>query len=38
VVKGGISPDDRVVVAGSQRARPGAKVTAQEIILTLEGE
>jgi RND family efflux transporter MFP subunit len=38
VVKGGLSPDDRVVVNGIQRARPGAKVTAQEINLTLEGE
>jgi RND family efflux transporter MFP subunit len=38
VVKGGLSPDDRVVVAGIQRARPGAKVTPQEITLTIEGE
>jgi RND family efflux transporter MFP subunit len=38
VVKGGLSPDDRVVVAGIQRARPGAKVSAQEITLTIEGE
>ncbi|MHA1600499.1 MAG: efflux RND transporter periplasmic adaptor subunit [Alphaproteobacteria bacterium] len=38
VVKGGLAPDDRVVVNGIQRARPGAKVTAQEITLTLEGE
>lgn len=38
VVKEGLSPDDRVVVNGIQRARPGAKVTAQEITLTLEGE
>jgi RND family efflux transporter MFP subunit len=38
VVKGGLSPDDRVVVNGIQRARPGAKVSAQEITLTIEGE
>ncbi|HUS55874.1 MAG TPA: efflux RND transporter periplasmic adaptor subunit [Thermohalobaculum sp.] len=38
VVKAGLSPDDRVVVAGIQRARPGAKVSAQEITLTIEGE
>ncbi len=38
VVKDGLSPDDRVIVAGIQRARPGAKVSAQEITLTIEGE
>ncbi len=38
VIKEGLSPDDRVIVAGVQRARPGAKVTPQEVILTLEGE
>ena len=38
VVKDGLSPDDRVIVAGIQRARPGAKVTPQEITLTIEGE
>jgi RND family efflux transporter MFP subunit len=38
VVKTGLSPDDRVVVAGIQRARPGAKVSPQEITLTIEGE
>ena len=32
------SPDDRVIVAGIQRARPGAKVTPQEDTLKLEGE
>lgn len=38
VVKGGLSPDDRVVVNGIQRARPGAKVSPQEITLTIEDE
>ena len=38
VIKEGLSPDDRVVVAGVQRARPGAKVTPQEVTLKLEGE
>ena len=38
VIKEGLSPDDRVIVAGVQRARPGAKVTPQEVILKLEGE
>jgi RND family efflux transporter MFP subunit len=30
VVKSGLAPDDRVIVEGLMRARPGAKVTAQE--------
>jgi RND family efflux transporter MFP subunit len=38
VIKEGLTPDDRVVVAGIQRARPGAKVTPLEITLTIEGE
>lgn len=38
VVKQGLLPDDSVVVAGIQRARPGAKVTPQEVSLTIEGE
>ena len=38
VIKEGLSPDDRVIVAGVQRARPGAKVTPQEVTLKLEGE
>jgi RND family efflux transporter MFP subunit len=38
VVKGGLAPDDRVIVAGIQRARPGAKVTPQEVPLKIEGE
>ncbi|HSF95210.1 MAG TPA: efflux RND transporter periplasmic adaptor subunit [Thermohalobaculum sp.] len=38
VVREGLTPDDRVIVAGIQRARPGAKVTPQEVQLTLEGE
>ena len=38
VVKDGLLPSDRVVVAGIQRARPGAKVTPQEVTLTIEGE
>ena len=38
VVKSGLSPDDRVIVNGIQRARPGAKVSPQEVTLTIEGE
>jgi len=38
VIKEGLSPDDWVIVAGIQRARPGAKVTPQEVTLKLEGE
>jgi RND family efflux transporter MFP subunit len=38
VIKEGLSPDDRVIVVGVQRARPGAKVTPEEITLKLEGE
>jgi hypothetical protein len=30
VVKDGLSPDDRIVVNGLMRARPGQKVTPQE--------
>ena len=30
VVKDGVTPDDRVVVNGLMRARPGQKVTPQE--------
>jgi multidrug efflux pump subunit AcrA (membrane-fusion protein) len=30
VIKDGIGPDDRVIVNGLMRARPGAKVTPQE--------
>ena len=30
VIKDGIAPDDRVIVNGLMRARPGAKVTPQE--------
>ncbi len=30
VVKSGLAPDDRVIVNGLMRARPGSKVTAQE--------
>lgn len=38
VVKEGLAPEDRVIVAGLQRARPGAKVTAQEVTLELPAE
>ena len=31
VVTAGLEPDDRVIVNGLMRARPGAKVTPQEI-------
>ena len=37
VIKDGLAPDDRVIVAGLQRARPGAKVTPEEVTLELEG-
>ena len=30
VIKDGLKPEDRVVVNGMMRARPGAKVTPQE--------
>jgi hypothetical protein len=30
VIKEGLAPDDRVIVAGLMRARPGTKVTPQE--------
>ena len=30
VIKSGLAPDDRVIVSGLMRARPGAKVTPQE--------
>jgi hypothetical protein len=29
VIKSGLAPDDRVIVNGLMRARPGAKVTPQ---------
>lgn len=35
VVKEGLTADDRVIVAGLQRARPGAKVTPEEVTLEL---
>lgn len=38
VIKDGLAAGDRVVVAGIQRARPGAKVTPQEVPLKLDGE
>ncbi len=37
VIRDGLLPDDRVIVAGLQRARPGAKVTPEEVTLELEG-
>jgi RND family efflux transporter MFP subunit len=37
-VKEGLAPEDRVIVAGLQRARPGAKVTAQEVTLEMPAE
>lgn len=36
VIKDGLSADDRVIVAGLQRARPGAKVTPEEVTLEIE--
>ena len=34
VVTGGLEPDDRVIVNGLMRVRPGVKVTPQEIVGT----
>ena len=33
VIRDGISPQDRVIVRGLQRARPGGKVTPQETVI-----
>ena len=33
VVRTGLTPDDRVIINGLQRARPGQKVTAQNLSL-----
>jgi hypothetical protein len=30
VIRSGLAPTDRIVIDGLQRARPGAKVTAQD--------
>ncbi len=38
VIKDGLAPGDRVIVAGLQRARPGAQVTPEEVTLELEPE
>jgi RND family efflux transporter MFP subunit len=38
VIKQGLRPEDRVIVNGIQRARPGAKVTPQDVPLSLAGE
>ncbi len=38
VIRQGLSPEDRVVVAGVQRARPGGKVTPQEVALGSGGD
>jgi len=34
VINGGLTPEDRVVVSGVQRARPGRKVAATESAVT----
>ncbi|MDH3666205.1 MAG: efflux RND transporter periplasmic adaptor subunit [Paracoccaceae bacterium] len=38
VVRDGLKPDDKVIVAGVQRARAGQSVTANEVPLSLQGE
>ncbi len=38
VIRDGLKPNDRVIVAGVQRARPGQSVTANEVTLSLQGE
>jgi len=37
VVRTGLTPDDRVIINGLQRARPGQKVTAQNGTIKAEG-
>tara|TARA_R110000772_G_scaffold267933_1_gene393166 strand:+ start:12900 stop:14075 length:1176 start_codon:yes stop_codon:yes gene_type:complete len=37
VIHGGVGPDDRIVVKGIQRARPGGKVIAKEADLLPDG-
>lgn len=37
VIRGGVGPDDRIVVKGIQRARPGGKVIAKEADLLPDG-
>ncbi len=37
VIRGGVGPDDRIVVKGIQRARPGGKVMAKEADLLPDG-
>jgi hypothetical protein len=31
VISSGLAPDDRVIINGLMRARPGSKVTPQEV-------
>ncbi len=38
VVRDGLGPDDKVIVAGVQRARVGQSVIANEVPLSLQGE
>ena len=38
VVKTGLTPDERVIVAGIQRARPGSKVTPEETTISETAE
>lgn len=37
VIRGGVGPDDRIVVKGIQRARPGGKVIAKDADLLPDG-
>ena len=37
VIRGGVGPDDRIVVKGVQRARPGGKVLAKDADLLPDG-
>ena len=38
VVRRGLSPEDRVIIKGVARARPGTKVTTEEEVIALPPE
>jgi len=37
IIRSGLEPTDKVIVAGVQRARPGGQVVPQEVTLSLDG-
>lgn len=37
VIRSGLAPDDRVVISGVQRARPGGKVVPQDVSIAFPG-